>query len=91
MSVRCLLSTLSGIEDPVLLYKAERGRPRARHMLTEMDPTQKKLYDLFGLDAYAPAHIPTFQSHVRSPRGTTGTTSCLVAGGRGVTLSSISL
>ena len=35
MSVRALLSSLSGIEETVLLYKGERGRPRARRMLTE--------------------------------------------------------
>jgi hypothetical protein len=54
MSVRELLGCLAGIEETVLLYKGERGRPRARHMLTEMDTTQAKLYDFFGLDAYAP-------------------------------------
>ena len=54
MSVRELLSTLGGIEETVLLYQGERGRPRARRMLTEMDPSQARLYDLFGLDAYAP-------------------------------------
>jgi len=54
MSVRALLSSLSGIEETVLLYKGERGRPRARRMLTEQDATQHRLYDLFGLDAYAP-------------------------------------
>jgi transposase len=54
MSVRELLSTLAGIEETVLLYQGERGRPRARRMLTEMDPTQQRLYDLFGLEAYAP-------------------------------------
>ena len=54
MSVRELLSTLAGIEETVLLYQGERGRPRARRMLTEMTPTQERLYDLFGLDAYAP-------------------------------------
>jgi transposase len=54
MSVRLLLSTLGEIEETVLLYQGERGRPRARRMLTEMDPTQQCLYDLFGLDEYAP-------------------------------------
>ena len=54
MSVRVLLSHLSRIEETVLLYQGERGRPRARRMLTEMDPTQVRLYDLFGLDEYAP-------------------------------------
>ena len=51
---RALLETLAGIEETVLLYQGERGRPRARRMLTEMDPAQRRLYDLFGLDAYAP-------------------------------------
>jgi transposase len=54
LSVRELLDTLSGIEETVLLYQGERGRPRARRMLTEIDPTARRLYDLFGLDAYAP-------------------------------------
>jgi hypothetical protein len=54
MSVRVLLSYLGGIEETVLLYQGERGRPRARRMLTEMDPTQTRLYDLFGLDEFAP-------------------------------------
>jgi transposase len=54
MSVRALLSSLAGIEETVLLYQGERGRPRARRMLTEMDADQERLYDLFGLDTYAP-------------------------------------
>jgi transposase len=54
MSVRMLLSHLKGVQETVMLYQGERGRPRARRMLTEMDPTQARLYDLFGLDQYAP-------------------------------------
>jgi transposase len=54
LSVRRLLETLSGIEETVLLYQGERGRPRARRMLTERDATQQRLYDLFGLDTFAP-------------------------------------
>jgi transposase len=54
MSVRELLATLAGIQETVLLYQGQRGRPRARHVLTEMNPTQRRLHDLFGLDAYAP-------------------------------------
>jgi len=55
MSVRELLERLAEIQETVLLYQGERGRPRARRMLTEIDPTQQRLYDLFGLDAYAPS------------------------------------
>jgi transposase len=54
MSVREMLSTLGEIEETVLLYQGDRGRPRARRMLTEMDPTQERLYDFFGLAAHAP-------------------------------------
>jgi transposase len=54
MSVRELLETLASIGETVLLYQGERGRPRARRMLTEIDPTQQRLHDIFGLDAYAP-------------------------------------
>jgi transposase len=54
MSARELLDTLNGIQETLLLYQGEQGRPRARRMLTEMDPAQRRLYDLFGLKAYAP-------------------------------------
>ncbi len=54
MSVRELLGALAGIQETVLLYQGERGRPRARRMLTEMDDAQRRLYDLFDLGTYAP-------------------------------------
>jgi transposase len=54
MSVRELLDTLAGIQETVLLYQGERGRPRARRMLTDTDSTAQHLYDLFGLHDYAP-------------------------------------
>ena len=54
LSVRRLLAELGGIEETVLLYQAERGRPRARRMLTDMSTTQQRLYHLFDLDAHAP-------------------------------------
>jgi transposase len=54
LSVRELVRTLAGIQETVLLYEGARGRPRARRMLTEMDAGQQRLYDLFGLAAYAP-------------------------------------
>ncbi|MDQ3642261.1 MAG: IS1634 family transposase [Actinomycetota bacterium] len=55
MSVRELLATLAGIQETVLIYPSTGGRPRARRMTTEMDATQARLYELFGLAAYAPA------------------------------------
>ncbi len=54
LSVRALLDELASIEETLLLYQGDRGRPRARRMLTEMGTTAKDLYDLFGLGAYAP-------------------------------------
>jgi len=54
MSVRVLLDTLAGIGESVLLYPGDRGRPRARRMLTDLDPIQQRLYDLFNLDQHAP-------------------------------------
>ena len=55
LSVRELLATLAGIEETVLLYHdGGKGRPRARRILTDTDPTQQRLADLFGLDRYAP-------------------------------------
>ena len=52
--MRELLGSLAGVQETVLLYQGDRGRPRARRMLTEMGPAQRRLYDIFGLDAYAP-------------------------------------
>jgi transposase len=54
LSARKLLETLAGIQETVLLYQGERGRPRARRMLTETDTPQQRLYDLFDLDRFAP-------------------------------------
>jgi transposase len=55
LSVRALLEELSGIEETVLLHHdGGKGRPRAQRLLTDMNPTQRRLYDLFGLDRYAP-------------------------------------
>jgi transposase len=55
LSVRELLTTLGGIQETVLLYPTgNKGRPRAQRILTDADPTQKRLYDLFGLGAFAP-------------------------------------
>jgi len=54
MSVPALLAELEGIGETVLLYQGERGRPRARHTITRMTPTQQRLYQLFDLARYAP-------------------------------------
>ena len=55
LSVRELLTNLAGIQETVLLYPTgNKGRPRAQRILTDTDPTQKRLHDLFGLATYAP-------------------------------------
>ena len=59
MSVRELLATLAGIQETVLLYPSTGGRPRARRMTTDIDTTQARLYDLFGLAAYTPRPDPS--------------------------------
>jgi hypothetical protein len=51
---RELLATLDSIQETVMVYPSTGGRPRARRMLTEQDPTAARLYQLFGLAAYAP-------------------------------------
>jgi transposase len=54
-SVRELLDNLKGIQETVLLYPTgNKGRPRAQRILTDIDPTQQRLFDLFRLDTYAP-------------------------------------
>jgi transposase len=55
MSVTEILATLGGIGETVLLHHdGGKGRPRAQRILTDMDPTQKRLADLFGIQRYAP-------------------------------------
>jgi transposase len=55
LSVRELLNTLAGVQETVLLYHdGGKGRPRARRMLTDMDPTQQRLAELFAINQYAP-------------------------------------
>ncbi|MDQ1246914.1 MAG: hypothetical protein QG597_1282 [Actinomycetota bacterium] len=55
LSVRELLNVLGDIEETVLLYHdGAKGRPRARRLLTDINPTQQRLYDLFNLDQHAP-------------------------------------
>ncbi|HET6504454.1 MAG TPA: transposase [Amycolatopsis sp.] len=54
LSVRELLDQLSGIGETVLRYRSTGGRPRTRRILTQRDATQQRLFDLFGLAAYAP-------------------------------------
>ncbi|MFV1971621.1 MAG: IS1634 family transposase [Acidimicrobiia bacterium] len=54
LSVRRLLDTLTGIQETVLIYQGDRGRPRARRIITDLNPTQKRLHGLFNLDRYTP-------------------------------------
>jgi len=55
LSVRQLLTNLGGIQETVLLYPTgNKGRPRAQRILTDTNPTQKQLFELFELDQYAP-------------------------------------
>nr|WP_223838850.1 hypothetical protein [Saccharopolyspora pogona] len=55
LSVRALLAELAGIEETVLLHHdGGKGRPRAQRILTDRNPTQQTLYNLFALDRYAP-------------------------------------
>jgi transposase len=55
LSVRELLDHLAGIGETVLLHHdGGKGRPRAQRILTDLTDTQRRLFDLFGLDRYAP-------------------------------------
>jgi transposase len=55
LSVRELLGELSAIQETVLLYHdGGKGRPRAQRLLTDMNPTQRQLADLFNINRYAP-------------------------------------
>jgi transposase len=55
LSVRELLDHLEGIGETVLLHHdGGKGRPRAQRLLTDMNDTQRRLFDLFELGRYAP-------------------------------------
>ncbi|MGH3564614.1 MAG: hypothetical protein ACRDRH_00995 [Pseudonocardia sp.] len=47
LSVRALLDALAGIEETVLLSPGARGRPKARRMITDTDPLQQQLFNIF--------------------------------------------
>ncbi len=49
-----IMRELAGIQETVLLYSSTGGRPRARRVLTEMDPLQERLFEIFNLEAFAP-------------------------------------
>ncbi len=54
LSVRELLSQLAAIGETVLIYPSAGGRPKARRMTTELSADQRKLYEIFGLERWAP-------------------------------------
>jgi len=54
VSVRALLDALAGIEETVLLYPGDRGRPKARRIITDTDQLQQQLFDIFQLRRWAP-------------------------------------
>ena len=55
LSVRQLLEQLEGIGETVLLHHdGGKGRPRAQRLVTDMNDTQRRLFDLFELQRYAP-------------------------------------
>ena len=54
LSVRELLGQLAAIGETVLLYPSTGGRPKARRMTTELTGPQQDLYEIFGLDRWAP-------------------------------------
>jgi hypothetical protein len=55
ISVRELLGELSSIQETVLLYHdGGKGRPRAQRLLTDMNPAQTQLAELFNIKRYAP-------------------------------------
>ncbi|MDE2282489.1 MAG: hypothetical protein KGJ92_06945, partial [Actinomycetales bacterium] len=49
-----IMRELAGIQETVLLYPSTGGRPRARRVLTEMDPLQERLFEILDLEAFAP-------------------------------------
>ena len=54
LSVRELLDHLADIQETVLIYPSTGGRPKARRMLTETNPDQAQLINIFNLQHWAP-------------------------------------
>lgn len=54
LSVREMLGQLAGIQETILIFASTGGRPKARRMLTETTPIQKRLAQVFDLDRWAP-------------------------------------
>jgi transposase len=54
LSARELLHTLAGIQETVMIYPSAGGRPKARRLLTDPDPTAAQLFELYNLSTYAP-------------------------------------
>lgn len=52
--VVALIAAIAVLGATVLLHQGDRGRPRARRMITDLNATQRRLYDIFDLDRYAP-------------------------------------
>ncbi|MCJ7779733.1 MAG: hypothetical protein MUQ27_02810 [Acidimicrobiia bacterium] len=57
-SVAANPATLAGVEEPVLVFRGDRGRLRARHMTTDSETIQIQLGQIFYLDRYAPRRRP---------------------------------
>ena len=58
-----------------MIYPSAGGRPKARRMLTDRDPAQQHLFDLFGLAPYAPALRSYKQPPPNRPTASTNTKS----------------
>ena len=54
LSVRELLTQLAGIQETLLIYPSTGGRPKARRILTETNPLQNQLTEIFDLTRWAP-------------------------------------
>ena len=71
LSVRELPGQLAAIGESVLIYPSTGGRPKARRMTTELSSQQQELYEIFGLQRWAPrsevigARPPSTSRHLR--------------------------
>ena len=68
LSVPALLDALAGIQETVLLYPGDRGRPKARRILTDRDPTQQRLYQIFDLNRWGPPPLRNTPSQPQKHR-----------------------
>lgn len=58
MSIQEALEQLTAIRELLVIHGRGKKRPKTTSVLSEVDESQRELYDILGLKRYLPAHTP---------------------------------